>query len=310
MSYELDGRIKFRHLQTFVEVARHKSVGKAAEALHVTQPAVTRTIRELEEVLGIALIEKEGRGIRLSHAGDIFLRHAGESIASVRRGLDSVSLAMREEGPPVRVGALPTVSAAVMPNVAADFLALKTGSRLTVVTGENRWLLGELRLGGLDLVVGRMAAPEQMTGLTFEPLYNEEVVFVVAANHPLADGRNFSLSALAAFPVLMPTRGSVIRPYVDRLLLTNGIADFPTAIETVSDSFGRAFVSAHQAVWIISRGVVAAELEAGRFKALAVDMAETRGAVGLTRLAGVEPAPALTLLMQTIRDRVSRRGSS
>lgn len=306
----MDSRIKFRHLQTLIEVARHKSVGKAAEALHVTQPAVTRTMRELEDILETALVEKDGRGIRLSHAGDIFLRHAGESIASVRRGLDSISLALREEGPPVRIGALPTVSAAVMPDVAAAFLTLKTGSRLTVVTGENRWLLEELRLGGLDLVVGRMAAPELMTGLTFEPLYNEEVVFVVAADHPLAAGHHFSLSELARFPVLMPTRGSVIRPYVDRLLLTNGIADFPTVIETVSDSFGRAFVSAHQAVWIISRGVVSAELEAGRFTALAVDMTETRGAVGLTRLAGIDPPPALTLLMQTIRDTVARRGSS
>lgn len=306
----MDSRIKFRHLQVLIEVARHKSVGKAAEALHVTQPAVTRTMRELEDILETALVEKDGRGIRLSHAGEIFLRHAGESVASVRRGFDSISQALKEEGPPVRIGALPTVSATVMPDVAADFLALKSGSRLTVVTGENRWLLEELRVGGLDLVVGRMAAPEMMTGLTFEPLYNEEVAFVVAADHPLAAGRNFSLSELANFPVLMPTRGSVIRPYVDRLLLTNGIANFPNVIETVSDSFGRAFVMEHSAVWIISRGVVASELSAGRFRALEIDMAETRGAVGLTRLAGVEPSPSLTLLMQTIRDRVSRRGSS
>ncbi|HWU60758.1 MAG TPA: pca operon transcription factor PcaQ [Ensifer sp.] len=306
----MDSRIKFRHLQVLIEVARHKSVGKAAEALHVTQPAVTRTMRELEDILETALVEKDGRGIRLSHAGEIFLRHAGESIASVRRGLDSISRALKEEGPPVRVGALPTVSAAVMPGVAADFLALKTGSRLTVVTGENRWLLGELRTGGLDLVVGRMAAPEMMAGLTFEPLYNEEVAFVVASDHPLAAGHNFSLSELANYPVLMPTPGSVIRPYVDRLLLTNGISAFPEMIETVSDSFGRAFVTSHRAVWIISRGVVASELAAGRFRALDLDMAETRGAVGLTRLAGAEPSSSLSLLMQTIRDRVSRRGSS
>lgn len=305
----MDSRIKFRHLQVLIEVARHKSVGKAAEALHVTQPAVTRTMRELEDILETALVEKDGRGIRLSHAGEIFLRHAGESVASVQRGFDSISQALKEEGPPVRIGALPTVSATVMPHVVADFLALKTGSRLTVVTGENRWLLGELRVGGLDLVVGRMAAPELMTGLTFEPLYNEEVVFVVAADHPLAGGRHFSLNELAEYPVLMPTRGSVIRPYVDRLLLTNGIAAFPTVVETVSDSFGRSFVAGHRAVWIISRGVVASDLATGRLRALYIDTSETRGAVGLTRPAGIEPSPSFTLLMQTIRDRTSRRGS-
>ncbi len=56
----IDARVKFRHLQTFVEVARQKSVVKAAELLHVTQPAVTKTIRELEEVLGVAVFEREG----------------------------------------------------------------------------------------------------------------------------------------------------------------------------------------------------------------------------------------------------------
>ncbi len=62
----MDSRIKFRHLQTFIEVARQKSVGKAADVLSITQPAVTRTIRELEDYLGAALFEREGRGIRIS----------------------------------------------------------------------------------------------------------------------------------------------------------------------------------------------------------------------------------------------------
>lgn len=302
----MDPRIKFRHLQTFIEVARQKSVGKAADVLAVTQPAVTKTIRELEEILGVALIVKEGRGIMLSHLGEVFLRHAGESIASVQRGVESIGQAQRLEGPPVRIGALPTASASFMPDVIADFLDIGTGSPVTVVSGENRWLLDALRMGDLDLVVGRMPAPELMTGLSFEPLYTEEVVFAVRRDHPLADQRNFSLSELMQFTVLMPTRGSVIRPYVDRFLLTNGIAEFPVTIETVSDSFGRAFIARHDAVWIISRGVVAAELEAGRFVALNVDMAETRGAVGLTRLANLEPSGSLVRLMQTIRDRVAR----
>ncbi len=71
----IDNRVKFRHLQTFVEVARQKSVMKAAELLHVSQPAVTKTIRELEEVLGVAVFEKDGRGIRITRYGEAFLKH-------------------------------------------------------------------------------------------------------------------------------------------------------------------------------------------------------------------------------------------
>ncbi|WP_457302580.1 LysR family transcriptional regulator, partial [Phyllobacterium sp. P5_D12] len=73
----IDSRIKFRHLQTFLEVARQKSVMKAAAILHISQPAVTKTIREMESELGVAVFERDGRGIRITRYGEVFLRHAG-----------------------------------------------------------------------------------------------------------------------------------------------------------------------------------------------------------------------------------------
>lgn len=303
----MDQRIKFRHLQTLLEVARQRSVGKAADALAITQPAVTRTVRELEQILGVALLEKEGRGIRISHFGEVFLKHAAESLAAVQRGVDTLAQAMKFEGPPLRIGTLPTASASFMPDAVAEFLASGTGSKVTIASGENRTLLNSLRLGELDLVVGRLAAPELMTGLFFEPLYSEEVAVIVAPDHPLLARRNFTLGALASYTVLMPSKGSVIRPYVDRLLLSNGIPELPDTLETVSDSFGRAFVIRHKAVWFISRGVVADDLSSGRLAALDIDMRETRGAVGFTTQAGVEPSAALSLLKQTIRSHVEAR---
>nr|WP_210341670.1 pca operon transcription factor PcaQ [Rhizobium setariae] len=304
----MDGRIKFRHLQTFIEVARQKSVGRAAEALALTQPAVTRTIRELEDYLGVDLFEKEGRGIRISRFGEVFLRHAGESIGAVKRGVDSIAQARNSMGPPLRIGALPTASATFLPDVMVDFLKAGTGSLVTIVTGENRWLLDALRLGDLDLVVGRLAAPERMTGLQFEPLYSEEIGFAVRAGHPLLSRRNFSLSELAHYIVLMPTQGSVIRPFVDRFLLTNGIADLSNTIETVSDSFGRAFVERHDAVWIISRGVVFPEIQSGRIALLDIDSSETRGAVGLTMRADAAPTLSLSIMVNTIREHLKVAG--
>lgn len=304
----MDSRIKFRHLQTFIEVARQKSVGKAADVLSVTQPAVTRTIRELEDYLGVDLFEKEGRGIRISHFGEVFLKHAGESIAAVQRGVDSIVQAKHSLGPPLRIGALPTASVSLMPEAVAEFLKAGTGSLATIVTGENRWLLDALRVGDLDLVVGRLSAPERMTGLHFEPLYTEEVVFAVRSSHPLLARRNFSLGEIANYTVLMPTQGSVIRPFVDRFLVTNGIAELTNIVETVSDSFGRAYIQRYDAIWLISNGVVASEIAAGRMARLEVDMSETRGAVGLTTRANEAPNLSLSIMMTTIRDRVKQSG--
>ena len=288
-------------MHTFVEVARQKSVVKAAGILNVSQPAVTKTIRELEEALGVSVFEREGRGIRITRYGEVFLRHAGAALTALRQGMDSVSQELFDSAPPVRVGALPTVSTRVMPRAMSAFLAEKTGSRVKIVTGDNAVLMEQLRVGDLDIVVGRLASPEKMTGLTFEHLYSEQVVFAVRAGHPLLEGKRSIFEGFAEYPVLMPTRGSIIRPSVEQFLIANGVASIPTQVETVSDAFGRAFVRSSEAIWIISAGVVAADVEDGMLATLPLDTSETRGPVGLTIRADANPSTPMAILMQTIR---------
>jgi LysR family pca operon transcriptional activator len=296
------GRVRFRHLRTFLEVSRQKSVARAAETLNVSQPAVTKTLRELEAALGVAMVERDGRGIRVTRAGEIFLRHAGAAVTALREGIESVTRDGAAAGRPSRVGALPTVSAHIMPAAMQLFLKEDTGAAIKIVTGENAVLLDQLRAGALDLVVGRLAAPEKMTGFFFEHLYSEQVRFVVRAGHPLLARGVDAFARLGGFPVLMPTRESVIRPFVDRFFIANGMTPPPTAIETVSDSFGRAFLRQSDAVWIISAGVVADELASGAFVALPFDTGDTKGPVGLTMRTDTAPSAAFLLLLQAIRE--------
>ncbi|MDR3476108.1 MAG: pca operon transcription factor PcaQ [Devosia sp.] len=300
--------IKFRHLKTFIEVARQKSVGKAAQVLHVSQPAVTKTIRELEEALNAQLFEKDGRGIRITRYGDVFLQHAGASVAAIQRGIDSVARAQSSSGPPLRVGALPTVSARIMPRAIELFLAERTGSPIKIVTGENVVLLEQLRLGQLDLVVGRLAAPEQMQGLNFSHLYTEQVMFVVRKGHPLLKAPHFDFERIREFTVLMPTQGSIIRPFAERFLISHGIAEIPNEVETVSDSFGRAMLRQSDAVWIISGGVVSTEIEGGEFEVLPIDTTETRGSVGFTTRRDTDDPASVEILTRTIRETVRTLG--
>jgi LysR family pca operon transcriptional activator len=89
---------------------------------------------------------------------------------------------------------------------------------------------------------------------------------------------------------------------VESFLIANGVASLPNQIETVSDSFGRAFVRASDAVWIISTGVVATDIADGLLAVLPVDTSETKGPVGLTMRTDAIPSMPLSILMQTIRE--------
>lgn len=292
-------RIRLRHLRTFLEVARERGVSRAAATLHVSQPAVTKTVRELEELVGAPLFHREGRRVRLTAAGEVLLPFAGQAISAIRRGLETV--AADGGGPPVRIGALPTVSARIMPAAVAALTREPPVAQLRIFTGENAVLLEQLRSGRLDLVVGRLAEPERMTGFFFEHLYSERVVFVTRPDHPLlADAGNLA-DRLAEFPMLMPPPGSVIRPLVDRFFLTRAIPKSHTVIETVSDSFGRSFVRGGDAVWLISEGVVARDLAEGWLKALPLDTTDTQGPVGLTMRTDTRAQPGLERVMAAIR---------
>ena len=302
----IESRVRFRHLQAFLEVARHKSVAKAAAILHVSQPAVTKTIRELEQALGVAVIERDGRGIRVSRMGEVFLRHAGMAVAAVKQGVDSVKQAGAGMRHPIRIGALPTVSTRVMPLAINLFLAEKTDAAIKIVTGENAVLLEQLRVGELDLVVGRLAAPEKMTGFFFEHLYSEQVVFVVRTGHPLLNPDQDLFARLGDFPVLMPTREfghPSLRRSPFRHQRNDGFADR----DRDRLRFVRPlFVGESDAVWIISAGVVTRELRSGAFVALPVDTDQTKGPVGLTMRTDTEPSAAFSILLQTIREAASR----
>jgi LysR family pca operon transcriptional activator len=302
MAMSVDQRVKFRHLQCFLEVAGQQSVVKAASVLSVTQPAVSKTIRELEEVLGVALFERRGRGVALTRFGEVFLRYAGASVTALRQGVDSITQARTKGGMAIKVGALPTVSTRVMPRAVHLFKQDNVGTVVRVITGENSVLLSQLRTGDLDLVVGRLADPELMTGLSFEHLYSERVSFIVRPGHPLLKAKLLNLSKLAGYTVLLPTEGSIIRPLVDRFLIAHGVASLPDQIETVSMAFGRRYTRMTDAVWLISRGVVAEDLADGVLAELPIATEATTGPVGLTTRADIPPSLPAVMLMQTIRE--------
>lgn len=297
----IDPRVKFRHVQCFLEVAHRRSIVKAAEALSVTQPAVSKTLKELEDILSVRLVDRSRKGVSLTQFGEVFRHYAGASLAALKQGLDSVAQARMSGESYLNVGVLPSVAARIVPEAVRMFQSEGLETTLAIISGPNTLLLSRLRAGDLDLVVGRLAEPEQMTGLSFSHLYSESVSFAVRPGHPLLNEKTQNLAMIAAFPVLYPTKEAVIRPYVERLLITHGVTRLPMRVETISNSFGRTYTLETDAVWIISSGVVTRDVAAGELVELPLETSQTTGPVGLTTMADTPPTPALLMFQQALR---------
>ena len=244
----IDRRVKFRHIQCFTEICSEGSLKRAAAKLSLTQPAISKTLKELEALLGHRLLTRDRSGIALTPQGEVFLQFAKMSIAALQQGIDG--MAQQRARAQVSLGVLPSVAARLIPAVAERFGAMMPEAVLRIADGPIGYLLERLRLGELDLVVGRMGPADQMQGLSFSPLYREKIVAVVRVGHPLAGCPD--LSRVVDWPVLYPMENSAIRPLVDRLLVEHGIGELPRQIETVSGAFGRVYVQNTNAVWFIS----------------------------------------------------------
>jgi LysR family transcriptional regulator, pca operon transcriptional activator len=299
----IDARMKIRHLQCFLEVARLGHVGRAADQLAVTQPAVSKTLRELEDILAVRLFARTPKGMTLTPFGEVFRHYAITGVVALEQAIDSVAQGRVRGDTLVRVGALPTVAVRIMPDAVQDLTSLRRDATVSLLSGPNRFLLDRLKGRDLDLVVGRLADPEQMTGLAFEQLYSERLALVVRPGHPLLAGDDgpFDMRRIARFTVLMPTKEDITRPTVDRLLIAHGVGALERRIETVSSDFSRAFLKQTDAVWLISYGVAALDIAAGDLVELPADVADTTGPVGMTTRADERPSPVVTTLMRVVR---------
>ena len=290
----LDRRIKFRHIQAFVEIVRQQSLKAAAESLLLTQPAISRTLAELEEIAGTPLMTRGRGGVALTPPGEVLLSYARMSLAALEQGFQGVERAGREAPRQLRIGALPSVAARLMPEVAARLAAMDADLQLTIADGAHDQLIEALKTAALDVVIGRLGPPETMKGLSFTQLYLEAEAMVVRHGHPLLATPD--LRRIADWPVIYPPPQAAIRPMVERLLIAEGVAEPRQRIETVSGAFARVHVLRSDAVWIISEGVIAGDVAEGRLARWPVATTGTEGPVGLMARTGEAPRPERRLL--------------
>ncbi|AXF64664.1 LysR substrate-binding domain-containing protein [Leclercia sp. W17] len=289
-------RIRLRHLHTFVAVAQQGTLGRAAETLNLSQPALSKTLNELEQLTGTRLFERGRLGAQLTLVGEQFLTHAVKVLDALNTA--GQSLTRRNDVVPdvVRIGALPTAALGILPAVIGQFHKQQRNITLQVATMNNTMLLAGLKSGELDLGIGRMSDPELMSGLNYELLFLESLKLVVRPRHPILND-TVTLSRVMEWPVVVSPKGTVPRQNAETLLQTQGCKLPPGCIETLSASLSRQLTVDYDYVWFVPSGAVKEDLRQGTLVALPVTTPGPGEPIGvLTRVDAPLSAATQTLL--------------
>jgi len=301
-------RLKLRHLRCLALVGQEKSLVRAASALALTQPAVSKTMAELEDIVGRQLLVRRRRGVELTPAGEVLVRHAVATLRGLREGLSQALDQPEGDQLRVAVGTLPNMAAGLLPEVVATLLRRGEPLRVRVHSGTNAQLMALLRQGEIDMVVGRLAQPSAMVDLSFTQLYSEPLVLVARPGHPL-DGRAApTLDALSAFALVVPVHGTLVRDTADAYLFARGSGLPVSVVEATDTSFVQGLLQRSDAVWFAPQGAAQAALDAGTLRQLDFDTRSTEGPVGITRRrAGGEPGEGVRRFMRVIEEVAARR---
>ncbi|MBR8059755.1 pca operon transcription factor PcaQ [Burkholderia dolosa] len=295
------GRVKFRHLQCFLAVAQLGGVQKAAESLSITQPAVSKTIAELEAILGVKLFERGRHGAQPTREAQLFMPHANACVLALRQG---VGLLAREGGAAaatLEIGMLPTVAASLAPALMKALAARWPRVVVRIATAANAELLERLKAGAIECAIGRLSEPERMVGLAFEQLYNEPLVAVVRAGHPLLSSAA-PAAELARYPVVLPPYGTLIRQSAEQLLGACGAPPLDAFIEVLSVSVARALALENDAVWFVPLYAAEYDLSGGALARLPLPSAGADEPVGLILRTDAQPSPVARTLIDAVRD--------
>lgn len=289
-------RIRLRHLHTFVAVAQQGTLGRAAETLNLSQPALSKTLNELEQLTGTRLFERGRLGAQLTLVGEQFLTHAVKVLDALNTAGQALNRKEGMNSDVVRIGALPTAALGILPTVIGQFHKQQKDITLQVATMNNTMLLAGLKSGDVDIGIGRMSDPELMRGLNYELLFLESLKLVVRPGHPLLQ-ETVTLSRVMEWPVVVSPKGTIPRQNAETLLQSQGCKIPPGCIETLSASLSRQLTVDYDYVWFVPSGAVKDDLRRGLLTSLPIATEGAGEPIGiLTRVDASLSQGAQTLL--------------
>ncbi len=293
-------RVTGTQLRAFLAVVRAGSYAAAAQATGISPASLHRAVADLSVALGQRLIDRRGRSLALTTAGERRARGFGLAMAELRAGLSEVAAWQGKTGGRISVGAMPLSRARWLPDVIARFVPDWPGIDITVHEGSHAELVGPLRDGEIDLMLGALREGAFAEDLDQEAVFEDCPSIVMRSGHPLLAAKDMA-AAMFSYPWILPDRDTPLRRYWQGMVEALG-RDVPhVGIECGSVIMIRQLLLSGDGLTLLSPDQVAVELDAGVLAALPTPVPVSR-TIGIATRPGWRPTPAQDAFASLLRD--------
>lgn len=294
-------KFRLRHVELIAELHDCGSIMKAARRLSLTQPTVTKALRDVESTLGVRLFERSNRGLEPTAYGEIFARHAKIVLAQLRHAAEELESLRAGYSGKVTVGTLLAASASILPDAIAMLKKQRPAVAISVVVGTYDILMPSLLVGDLDMVLGRLPEEGRSRALVYEEFYAEPICVVARRGHPLARKRRLTLRELANEPWILPLPETALRRQIERAFVEAGAPLPRNVIESVSILTNRALLRKSDCIGVMPYHVALDDVELGLLAILPVKLKSIETPVGAILRAPGKLPPAAAALLDCLR---------
>ena len=302
----LSSQIRLRHMIVAATIAHRGSIREASSVLYLTQPAMSRSLAELERILGVQLFDRGPKGMTVTAAGAPLITHMQlitSEVGSLLRHADEIVSGNSGE---VRVGTLLAGTADILPSAVFEVIRRLPRVRVAISEATPDRLHEDLMTGQVDFVVGRVTPLASMSGVDVEPLYDDEVHVVCTPSHARS-GHRGSLSELVDDAWILPPRDTSLRQQIEAAFI-RGCGRTPGhVIECVAPVPVKALVLRGEHLAVVPAGIFVEEFESDVLVSLQVNIEGTSVPVGIITRSGAQLPASAYALMSSLREAASAR---
>lgn len=302
----LHSRLKMQHLRLLLAIEERGSLRQAAEALTLTQPAVSKMLQDMEDLLGVALFERHARGLRPTRFGGAATRYAKLVFADMAGLRDELVALESGKIGRVRVGAVMAPTPGLLANVIRHLNRDHPQLEIAVQVDTSDVLMPLLERDQLDIVLGRVPEGWDNSGVEFEQLGEEGLAIVVGTHHPLVRRRKPQFAELTRYPWIMQPRPSPMRALIDRSFEDAGVAPPPSTIETAAVLMTTSLLIDSELIAVLPESVAAYYAQLGAVCVLPLPLPRKLGPYGIVTRRSRPATASMSLLVDSLRAHADR----